>query len=115
MTETSVEKRNQNKAPEGEMGQNYLVSGEKVSMRLWQDEAPNGEPKPTTQRDYETIGYVLRGKAELHVDGEMKTLNPGDSWVVPEGMPHTYRILETFSAIEATSPPARFHQRDAVE
>ncbi len=33
-------------------------------------------------------------------------LEPGDSWLVPAGAEHTYRILETFTAVEATSPPA---------
>jgi uncharacterized cupin superfamily protein len=34
-------------------------------------------------------------------------LEAGDSWLVPQGAEHTYAILETFTAIEATSPPAR--------
>jgi mannose-6-phosphate isomerase-like protein (cupin superfamily) len=35
------------------------------------------------------------------------TLAPGDSYLVPAGAEHTYRILETFTAVEATSPPAK--------
>lgn len=115
MTESSVKKVNLSGSPEGDMGQTYLASGVKMAMRLWEDEAPSSTPKPSSQRDYEVIGYVLKGKAELHLDGQQLTLEPGDSWVVPEGAPHTYRILEPFSALETTSPPARFHNRDAVE
>ena len=37
----------------------------------------------------------------------------GDSWIVPKGSRHTHRILETFTAVEATSPPAEVHDRDA--
>jgi hypothetical protein len=32
--------------------------------------------------------------------------------VVPKGSSHTYRILEPFTAVEATHPPAEAHSRD---
>ncbi len=34
--------------------------------------------------------------------------------MVPKGAAHTYRILEAFTAVEATAPPAEAHGRDAV-
>ena len=58
------------------------------------------------------VGYVIKGRAELTVEGQTVTLGPGDSWVVPRGAEHTYRILETFTAVEATHPPAHVHGRD---
>lgn len=112
MTENSVKKVNQSSSPAGEMGQIYLASGKAMAMRMW-DETPEEKSQVTSQRDYETVGYVLDGRAELHLDGQMLTLEPGDSWVVPKDAPHTYRILESFKALEVTSPPARFHNRDA--
>ena len=42
----------------------------------------------------------------------MVLLEPGNSWVVPKGSSHTYKILESFTAVEATSPPAQVHSRD---
>ena len=39
-------------------------------------------------------------------------LVPGDSWVVPKGARHAYKILEPFTAVEATHPPAQVHGRD---
>jgi hypothetical protein len=36
----------------------------------------------------------------------------GDSWVVPKGASHSYKILEPFTAVEATLPPAHVHGRD---
>jgi quercetin dioxygenase-like cupin family protein len=93
------------------LGQKYLVSGIRISMRLWENEPP-GEAKPVRARDYETVGYVLQGRAELHLEGQLLKLEPGDSWVVPKGAAHTYKILEPFTAIEATSPPAQVHGRD---
>ncbi|MBE9012891.1 cupin domain-containing protein [Pseudanabaenaceae cyanobacterium LEGE 13415] len=111
MSDTTVQKVDAEFSPIGEMGQKYLASGKTVSMRLWENESPS-DAKPPTQRDYETVGYVLSGKAELHLEGQMILLEAGDSWVVPKGASHSYKILETFSAIEATSPPAQVHGRD---
>ena len=58
------------------------------------------------------MGYVLGGRAELRLEGETIPLSVGDSWTVPKGALHTYRILEPFTAVEATSPPAEEHGRD---
>lgn len=80
-------------------------------MRLWKNEQP-GDPKPASRRAYETVGYVIQGRAELHLEGQMVLLETGDSWVVPEGAEHTYKILEAFTAVEATCPPAHVHGRD---
>jgi quercetin dioxygenase-like cupin family protein len=59
------------------------------------------------------VGYVIRGRAELHLEGQKVLLEAGDSWVVPRGAEHAYKILEAFTAVEATSPPAEVHGRDA--
>jgi quercetin dioxygenase-like cupin family protein len=111
MVDKSVKKVSSGYSPRGEMGQKYLASGKTVSMRLWEDQ-PSGEPKPPTQREYETVGYVIKGRAELQLEGQMVLLEPGDSWVVPKGASHSYTILEPFTAVEATSPPAQVHGRD---
>jgi quercetin dioxygenase-like cupin family protein len=111
MGDTSVQKVKSEYSPKGKMGQKYLASGIHVSMRLWEEEQP-GDAKPETTRDYETVGYVISGRAELRLEGQMALLEPGDSWVVPKGASHSYRILEPFTAIEATCPPAAVHGRD---
>ena len=112
MQDTTVKKVSSGHSPKGDMGQKYLASGVAVSMRLWQEEP--GASKPETQREYETVGYVIAGRAELHLEGQMVLLAEGDSWVVPKGARHSYRILEPLTAVEATSPPAQVHGRDAV-
>ncbi|MCA9136954.1 MAG: cupin domain-containing protein [Planctomycetales bacterium] len=94
----------------GEMGQRYLATGSSVALRRWEEQACDfGDP---TVRDYETVGYVLKGNLELDLDGQTATLHAGDSWLVPAGARHRYRIIEPIVAIEATSPPARFNHRD---
>ncbi len=107
----TVKKVSSKTSPKGQMGQKYLADGKSVSMRLWEGEEP-GEPKPEASRDYETVGYVISGSAELHIEGQKVLLEPGDSWLVPKNASHTYNILETFTAVEATSPPAEIHSRD---
>lgn len=109
--DTTVKKIDSRSSPHGAMGQKYLAEGKHVGMRLWENEQP-AEPKPRATRDYETVGYVIAGKAELHIEGQIVLLNAGDSWLVPAGAEHTYRILEPFTAVEATSPPGHIHGRD---
>jgi quercetin dioxygenase-like cupin family protein len=111
MTETTVKKVSGAHSPRGEQGQKYLASGKRVSMRLWEAQSGGAEKAPS-RREYETVGYVISGRAELHIEGQMVTLEPGDSWLVPSGAEHRYAILEPFTAVEATSPPAEVHGRD---
>jgi quercetin dioxygenase-like cupin family protein len=111
MSDTTVTKVDSAYSPRGVMGQKYLASGIHVSMRLWENEPP-GDPSPLVRRDYETVGYVIRGRAELQIEGQKLLLSPGDSWVVPKGALHTYKILEGFTAVEATCPPSHVHGRD---
>jgi mannose-6-phosphate isomerase-like protein (cupin superfamily) len=112
MTDTTIKKVSSEFSPKGDMGQVYLASGKRVSLRLWRDEEP--QAKEAVRRDYETVGYVISGRAELTVGGQTVRLEPGDSWLVPAGAEHSYRILETFTAVEATAPPAQVHGRDQV-
>src|SRR5689334_22782882 len=105
MVDTTVTKVSSAHSPRGEHGQKYLASGKSLAMRLWQ-ESPREEDKVPSKRDYETVGYVISGRAELEIEGQMVKLEPGDSWIVPKGTEHRYRIVDEFTAIEATAPPA---------
>lgn len=111
MNDTSVKKVASGTSPEGPEGQLYLASGKRVSMRMWKDEQPTRD-KPARQHDYEVVGYVLSGLAELQIEGQIVCLEPGDSWLVPAGSQHTYKVIQPFTAIEATSPPAEVHGRE---
>lgn len=113
MVDTSIKKVMAQHSPKGAMGQKYLASGIGLSMRLW-EALPVGPSQHSSARDYETIGYVIQGRAELQLEGQTILLDAGDSWVVPKGASHSYTILETFTAIEATHPPALVHGRDEV-
>ncbi|HZS81896.1 MAG TPA: cupin domain-containing protein [Stellaceae bacterium] len=110
MVDTSVKKIDSGNSPKGGAGQKYLAAGKNLSMRLWEKEPP--QEKATVRRDYETVGFVVEGRAELTLEGQVVKLEKGNSWVVPKGAAHSYRILEPFTAVEATSPPAEFHGRE---
>lgn len=113
MADTSIIKVSSKTSPVGEMGQKYLACGKSLSMRMWQDEEATNTDKPLTTRDYETVGFVIKGKAELILDNNQRILlEQGDSWIVPKGAKHSYKILETFTAVEATHPPAEIKNRD---
>jgi quercetin dioxygenase-like cupin family protein len=113
MTDTAAKKVSSAHAPKGEQGEIHLASGKGVSMRLWRDEEPT-DNKPSHRHDYEVVGYVVSGRAELEIEGQTIELEPGDSWVVPAGAAHTYRILERFTAVEATAPPVEAHGGEEV-
>lgn len=110
-TDTTVKKIDSAHSPAGPHGEKYLVSGTSMAMRLWENEEP-GVEKESRRRDYETLGYVLAGRAELHTEGQTVLLETGNSWVVPRGAEHSYTILERFSAVEVTHPPFHVHGRD---
>ncbi len=111
MGDKSITKVSSDSAPRGAMGHKYLAAGIHVGLRLWDKEKP-GNNAPETARDYETAGYVIEGRALLHLEGQMVALAPGDSWIVAKGSSHRYEIIETFTAVEATTPPAQAHGRD---
>ena len=111
MADTTVKKVSSVTSPTGDEGQVYLASGKRVSMRLWRDEEPT-QDKPPRKHEYEVVGFVISGRAELVIEGQTVRLEPGDSWLVPADAEHTYRILEKFTAVEATAPPAQVHGRE---
>lgn len=88
----------------GSRGEHLLAGGKKVAMRLWEEDP--GERKEVARRNYEVVGYVIDGRAVIETEGNELPLTPGDSWVIPAGAEHRYRIVEHFKAVEATSPPA---------
>lgn len=86
-----------------QIGSKLLLSGQEIAMWFWQA-MPTDKANAYVSQDYEVMGYVISGRAELHVDGKVITLEPGDSWVVPTGALHSYQILEPFTAVKTSHP-----------
>lgn len=110
MADHSVQKIDSSASPSGDMGQTYLVAGKKADLRRWDE--PAGEAGEPHTRDYETLGYVVSGRVEIHVGDDRITCGPGDSYLVPEGATRRYRVLEDLVAVEACAPAARVEGRD---
>lgn len=110
MTDHSVKKVDGHASPSGDLGQRYLVAGKNVDLRLW-NEAAGAAGEPHT-RPYETLGYVVSGRVEVHVGDDRITCGPGESYLVPEGATRHYVVVEDLVAVEACSPPARVDGRD---
>ncbi len=108
--DTTVVKVDSRHSPKGAHGEIHLASGKTISMRMWRKEP--AQEKEAVRRDYETVGYVIEGRAELHLEGQTVMLEPGSSYVVPKGAEHSYRVIERFTAVEATHPPYQVHGRD---
>lgn len=110
--DTTVKKIDSRTSPRGAMGQKYLVSGTHVALRLWEHDE-RIKDRAMHSRPYETVGYVLEGRARLHLGAQTVSLEPGNAYLVPADADHSYEIVEApFRSIEATSPPARVHDRD---
>lgn len=88
MADTSITKVSVAHSPRGHAGQKYLASGIHVPMRLWERAGPS-VAKPKTSRGYETVGFVIEGKAELHIEDQLVLLEKGDFLGGTEGcQPH---------------------------
>ena len=71
--DTSVVKLDSSRSPRGPMGEKYLASGVRLSMRLWEAEPVTSESEARlgeSERDYEVVGYVVSGSAYLHIEGQ---------------------------------------------
>lgn len=107
MTQSSTYKVSRSETTHGQHGEHRLIQGEGSSMRLWHNEQPaDTAEKQPSRNSYETLGYVISGRAELMVEGQTIMLEAGDSYCVPSGAEHVYRVLETLTAVEVTTPPA---------
>lgn len=87
-------------AATGTHGERLLVQGDRITMRLWDEQPEDTEGKTMHRHDYEVVGYVLAGEADLILNGETHTLATGDAYHVPSGAEHTYRVRTPFRAIE---------------
>ena len=97
----------------GSHGEAQMIQGANMALREW-NEGPNQQKGKNSSQgggdhasDYDTLGYVIDGQAELRSGDQSWLLTKGDSWFVPKGAMHRYVIEEGFRAVEVTSPPAR--------
>jgi len=64
-----------------------------------------GQEVSTHSHPHEQAGYCVQGRFELTIDGVPTVIEPDDSYVIPGGISHSYRVLEDALAVEMFSPP----------
>ncbi len=58
--------------------------------------------------DNDEIVYILSGTAEITVDGEIHTLNPGKAIYIPRGQAYGWKVTEGPNEAVVVFTPARF-------
>lgn len=72
------------------------------------DVPPGDMPPLHVHHDDDEGFYVLSGEVTLFVPGDQVTLRPGDFFLAPRGVPHTYRVSDHGPAAWiCTSQPSR--------
>ena len=90
------------KSPVEGIDMKTLVWGNKTLMTEFL--LKKGSMLPVHKHPYEQTGYLVSGRIELKIGGEVHRTKPGDSWSIPENVEHGAEILEDSVAVEVFSP-----------
>lgn len=83
----------------------YTYTGEHLQVVEYRF-PPNNQSTPHKHDEHEQMGYVVKGKVVFTVNGEEKTLGPGDWYHAPVGVMHSCRTLdEPVLLLDVFSPP----------
>jgi quercetin dioxygenase-like cupin family protein len=91
--------------PEREMVPGFLarfVHAERMTCAYWEIKA--GSVLPEHAHPHEQVATIIRGAFEMTVDGETRTIKPGDVVVIPSGAKHRGRALTDCSIFDVFSP-----------
>jgi quercetin dioxygenase-like cupin family protein len=90
-----------------------LVQGERIGLRMWEGEKDSAIDQQSGDEFYrqlhESVCFVISGRLLLLLENDQRLeLVPGDSFTVPKGLPHMYKILEgPVKVLEATAAPPK--------
>jgi quercetin dioxygenase-like cupin family protein len=79
-----------------------LVYGEKTL--LTELRFNKGSALPAHSHPHEQTGYLIEGKLNLKIAGEVFEVHPGDSWSIPSNAEHSAEVLEDTVVVEVFSP-----------
>ncbi len=82
-----------------------LVHGPKTHLVLFHIQ--KGTTLAEHEHPHEQTGYLLSGKMLFIINGEQYQVEPGDSWSIPENIPHSAKFLEDCSVLEVFAPPRK--------
>jgi quercetin dioxygenase-like cupin family protein len=81
------------------------VAWGKQIMMSYVDLDPNSTV-PRHSHPNEQMGMVLKGKFELTIADETRLLREGDAFLIPSGVEHSVKVLESNAcALDIFSPP----------
>lgn len=63
-----------------------------------------GDYATTHSHPNEQSGYVVSGKYHLKIEEVEVELNPGDSYSIPENIPHSFEVIEGGEVIDVFTP-----------
>jgi quercetin dioxygenase-like cupin family protein len=59
------------------------------------------------------VGYLVYGSVEMTIGGQVRILQPGESYAIPGGIVHSARALANSLAIDCFSPPRDDYRTEA--
>jgi quercetin dioxygenase-like cupin family protein len=63
-----------------------------------------GAEGPAHTHPHRQVSYVEKGSLRVHIGGEERTLRPGDSFIVPPGVPHGVLAFEEGVLVDIFAP-----------
>jgi len=78
---------------------NYGASSFMTEFLLGKDAA-----LPEHSHIYEQVGYLVKGKMKLYIEGIPRIMLPGDSWNIAPNLRHKAEIIEDSVAVEVFTP-----------
>jgi len=79
-----------------------FVHSDNMTTAYWEVEASAELPQHSHMN--EQISNVTKGKFEFNLDGEIKTLEPGDVVVIPSNVPHSGKAVTDCLIIDTFHP-----------
>jgi quercetin dioxygenase-like cupin family protein len=64
-----------------------------------------GDIVPLHSHPNEQSGYVISGKYRIRFQGVDEILTEGDSYSIPENIPHSWEVIDAGEAIDVFTPP----------
>ena len=80
----------------------YYAHGDRMTLGLVDIEA--GSNLPVHQHPHEQITYILEGRLDMTIGGELHSLTAGMYYVIPSNVPHGAVAITACKVIDVFSP-----------
>jgi quercetin dioxygenase-like cupin family protein len=76
------------------------------SFFLFEDELVEGKMTPWhCHPDTDELAYILEGELEVNIDGDIRRLGAGSTYMTPRGVPHAFVVVSPTARILAFQTP----------